>query len=88
MKNDKGLFDGNKCILIYGTSGYGEKIYRNLCVFNRDNAVKAFIDDNSASKLYQNTFHGIPIINMVEATEKYNDFILIQAQNVKWRVVK
>ena len=87
LNEDKELINGKKNILIYGASGYGEKIYRNLRAYSRDNAVKAFVDDKKDIKFDQDTVHSIPIMNIEEATEKYKDYILCISEDIVWRVL-
>lgn len=82
LNEDKELINGKKNILIYGASGYGEKIYRNLRAYSRDNAVKAFVDDKKDIKFDQDTVHSIPIMNIEEATEKYKDYILCISEDI------
>ena len=43
--------DGNRMV-IYGAGGYGEKIYRNLAIYDKQKNVKAFIDDIKVGGYY------------------------------------
>lgn len=61
LVEDRELIYGNKEILIYGTEGYGEKIYRNLQLFGRHEAVKAFINSNHNQ---EGIFHKNLVIHM------------------------
>lgn len=75
LNADKEIIDGNRKIIIYGIGGYGEKIYRNLAIYNKQKNVEAFVDKNS-EKYKGEVFHGLPIISIEKATKKYQDTII------------
>ena len=74
LGKDKEIIEGNKNILIYGTGGYGEKIYRSLIYYNIEKQVTAFIDKSVQGK--SNFMHGIPVISIGDAVRNYADFVV------------
>lgn len=44
LNADKEIIDGNRKIIIYGIGGYGDKIYRNLAIYDKQKNVMAFVD--------------------------------------------
>lgn len=74
LRDDKEILESDRRILIYGTGGYGEKIYRSLKFYNKVKNIVAFIDRNQAK--HGQTLHGIPIISIEEAISKYSDTIV------------
>ncbi len=51
LNADQEIMDGNRMV-IYGAGGYGEKIYRNLAIYDKQKNVKAFIDDIKVGGYY------------------------------------
>lgn len=75
LSEDKELIYGNKDILIYGTGGYGEKLYRNLKFFNREKDIKGLIENDYWKQ--GDFYHGIPIISVEDACTLYSDNSII-----------
>ena len=74
IRNDKELLEGNGEILVYGTGGYGKKIYRNLQYYQKDKNIVAFVDNKMPST--NKDLYGIPIIGVKEAFERHRDSII------------
>lgn len=75
LSEDTELIEGNKDILIYGTGGYGEKLYRNLMFFDKKKNIKGFIYDDS--KKCGEFLHGIPIISIEQVKALSLDNVII-----------
>lgn len=73
LSEDKELLEGDGDILIFGVE-WGEKIYRNLLYYQKRKYITAFVDDKSS---YHGKFlHGIPIISIKDALERYRDIVI------------
>lgn len=71
LNSDKEIMDGRE-IVIYGVGGYGEKIYRNLAIYDKQKNVKAFVDNIRMGEY----IHGIPIISIEKVREEYRDIVI------------
>lgn len=74
ISEDKELLEEDGHILIYGTGGYGEKIYRNLLYYKKERNIAAFVDRNPF--YHGKVLHDIPIISIKEGLQRYADSII------------
>lgn len=74
LSEDKEIIDSDKKILIYGTGGYGQKIWRNLLYYNRTKNVEAFIEKNTLKQ--KEIFHNTPVISVEKALKEYSGQIV------------
>lgn len=74
LSGDKEIIDSNRAIIIYGAGGYGEKIYRNLAIYDKQKNIKAFVDKDSSKQ--GKKLHNIPIIGVERAIEEYRETII------------
>lgn len=74
LSEDKELLENSGEILIYGTGGYGEKIYRNLLYYKKEKSIASFVDRNSLN--HGKVLHDIPIISIEEALARQSDSII------------
>ena len=74
LNADKEIIDGNRKIIIYGIGGYGDKIYRNLAIYDKQKNVMAFVD-KSPERYKGGAFCSIPIISVEKAIKEYQDTI-------------
>ena len=75
LNADKEIIDGNRKIIIYGIGGYGDKIYRNLAIYDKQKNVMAFVD-KSPERYKGGAFCSIPIISVEKAIKEYQDTII------------
>ncbi len=75
LNADKEIIDGNRKIIIYGIGGYGDKIYRNLAIYDKQKNVMAFVD-KSPERYRGGAFCSIPIISVEKAIKEYQDTII------------
>lgn len=77
LSADKEIIDGDRMIVIYGggvTGGYGEKIYRNLTIYDKQTNVKAFVDKDLSKE--GRILHNVPVISVEKAMEEYQEAII------------
>lgn len=74
LGTDKEIINGNRELVIYGTGGYGKKIYRNLMLYGKQKNVKAFFDKDLSKQ--GKSLYNVPVISLKKAIEEYRETII------------